>query len=119
MFCFNRFSTILTSRIYLKNLVGNIIWPKTVFNIGEKCVFCASYKVLMYLFIVLKIYINISTFMSVRPYGVGFSLPIPAIISQNVTNKSCLVCIKSEKYMYILGHPHTPEVQETRRGQAT
>ena len=23
---------------------------------------------------------------------------IPAVISQNVTNKSCLVCVKSEKY---------------------
>ena len=48
------------------------------------------------------IYITISTFTSVRPYGVvvgvgvtsrhTFKLPIPAVDSQNVSNKSCLAC---------------------------
>ena len=28
----------------------------------------------------------------------SFTLPIPAVVSQNVTNKSCLVCVKSKKY---------------------
>ena len=26
-----------------------------------------------------------------------FEFPIPEVISQNITNKSCLVCVKSEK----------------------
>ena len=53
------------------------------------------------------IYITISTFTPVRPYGVGvsvgvcpflFHFTIPEIGSQNVTNKTSLVCVKSEKY---------------------
>ena len=41
--------------------------------------------------------------MSVCPYGLlpsvlPFLLPIPAVISQKVKNKSCLACLKSEKY---------------------
>ena len=54
------------------------------------------------------IYITISTFTSVRPYGVGvgvtsrhtFKLPIPAVDSQNVSNKSYLACAQSEKYSF-------------------
>ena len=43
--------------------------------------------------------------MSVRPYAshpVGVPLPIPAVVSQNVTNLSCLACNKSEKYTFLL-----------------
>ena len=55
---------------------------------------------------VFVIYITISTFTSVRPYGVGvthshtFKLPIPAVNSQNVSNKSCLAYAQSEKYSF-------------------
>ena len=49
------------------------------------------------------IYITISTFKSVCPsaclsVGKTYEFPIPAVASQNVTNKSCFVCVMSEKY---------------------
>ena len=56
-----------------------------------------------------NIYITISTFTSVRPYGVvvvgvtsrhTLKLPIPAVDSQNVSNKSCLACVQSEQYSF-------------------
>ena len=52
----------------------------------------------------ITIYITISTFTSVRPYNARCPVPsyltIPAVTSQNVTNKSCLVCVKIEKYVF-------------------
>ena len=53
-----------------------------------------------------EIYRTISTFTSVHTYSVDgvplasrpVTLPIPAIISQNVTTKSCYLCVKREKY---------------------
>ena len=36
---------------------------------------------------------------SIRPC-VRKLAPIPAVVSQNVTNKSCLVCVMSEKYAF-------------------
>ena len=45
-----------------------------------------------------------------------FSFPfflMPAVISQNVSNESCLACAKSEKNCS-LGHPQTPWVYEAR-----
>ena len=35
---------------------------------------------------------------AVRRASVQKLAPIPAVVSENVTNKSCLVCDKSEKY---------------------
>ena len=49
-------------------------------------------------------YITILTFTFVRPYSAAsvqscpVILSIPVVVSQNVTNKSCLVRVKSEKY---------------------
>ena len=60
----------------------------------------------------------ISTFTSVRPYGVvrpsrhTFRLPIPAVVSQNVSNNSCLACVQSE--IFILVHHQTPRVHKVR-----
>ena len=53
------------------------------------------------------IYINISTFKFVRSYGVVTSfclvtLPIPAVVLQNVTNKIYLVGHESEKYDFLV-----------------
>ena len=57
-----------------------------------------------------KTYITILTFMSVPPYGVrrclvlSSTIPshftITAVGSQNITNKSCLVCVNSENYPF-------------------
>ena len=53
---------------------------------------------------------TISNFTPVLPYGirnhltvcpVSSNFTIPAVGSQNVTSKSCLVCVKSEKYAFI------------------
>ena len=43
-------------------------------------------------------------------------LPIPAVLSQNVTNKSCLVCTESEKYAFLVNL--RPLLGSMRRGQA-
>ena len=56
------------------------------------------------------IYITISTFTSVRLFDVivpsshitFFHTAIPAVVPQTVTNKSCLVCVKSEKYVLLV-----------------
>ena len=37
---------------------------------------------------------------SVRPPSVRKLTSIPAVVQQNVTNKSCLVCVISEKYTF-------------------
>ena len=31
-----------------------------------------------------------------------FEFPIPEVVAQNVTNKICLVCVKSEKYAFLV-----------------
>ena len=56
---------------------------------------------------ILEVYITISTFTSVRLSGVirpssrhTFRFPIPAVVSQNVSNNSCLACVQSEKYSF-------------------
>ena len=61
--------------------------------------------------------ITISTSMSISPFVFQFVFPvvqklilIPADVSQNVTNKSCLACELS-----ILGQPHSPRVHEARQ----
>ena len=79
--------------------------------------------------------ITISTFTYVRPYNCGrcpmpasrpvlshFTIPavthftIPAVRSKNVTNKSCLVCVMSEKYAsWIILRP---QWHQCRRGEA-
>ena len=41
---------------------------------------------------------------------------IPAIVSQNNTNKSCLVCVKSEKYAFWI--TLTPQLDRCCRGEA-
>ena len=50
--------------------------------------------------------LSICTVPSVHPSGSVCPVPsvqklasIPASVSQNVTNKSCLVCVKSKKYV--------------------
>ena len=56
-----------------------------------------------------SIYITISTFTSVRPSSVArhvtsrhtFDFQIPAVVSQSGINKSCLTCVKSEKYAFL------------------
>ena len=42
--------------------------------------------------------------------------PFPAVFSQNVTNKSCLVCVKSEKYAF--GVTLRPQLDHYHRGKA-
>ena len=65
------------------------------------------------------IYITISTFTFVRPYAVvpsrTVTLPIPAVKSQNFNIKSCLVCVKSEKYTYLVS---LILIGSTRQGEA-
>ena len=66
-----------------------------------------------------------STFVcpSVRPSMVPSVVPsrqkltsVPASVSQNVTNKSCLVCVKSEKYACWV--TLRPQWDHCRRGEA-
>ena len=55
-------------------------------------------------------YTTISTLMSVCPYTVVVVIlpsrpithPFPAIVSQAVIDKSCLVCVKGEKYAFLV-----------------
>ena len=42
--------------------------------------------------------------------------PIPAVVSENVTSKSCLVCDKSEKYAALV--TLRPQSEHCRRGKA-
>ena len=42
--------------------------------------------------------------------------PIPAVASQNGTNKSCLVCAMSEKYAFLV--TLRPQSDRCRQGQA-
>ena len=62
--------------------------------------------------------ITISTLMSVRPsLNVRYFPSLnPAVVSQNVTNKSCLVCDKSEKYAFWM--TVTPQLDHCCRGEA-
>ena len=57
------------------------------------------------------IYITISTFTSIRPSSEclsgTFTLPIPSFVLQNVIGKSCLVCVESEKYAFLVYHSQT------------
>ena len=46
----------------------------------------------------LHIYITISTLTSDHCSTLWRDTPMSAVVSQNDTNKSCLVCVKSEKY---------------------
>ena len=52
----------------------------------------------------IHIYITFSTFTSVCPLGVGvtFELQIPSVVLQSVTNKSCLICVKSKWYAFLV-----------------
>ena len=43
-------------------------------------------------------YFNFHVCLSFRCPCVRKLAPIPAVVSENVTNKSCLVCVMSEKY---------------------
>ena len=52
---------------------------------------------------------NLHVHLSVCPFVYSFLsvwklAPIPAVVSQNVTDKSCLVCFKNELCICILGH---------------
>ena len=42
--------------------------------------------------------------------------PIPAVVSENVTNKSCLVCVMSEKYAFLV--TLRPQSDHCCRGEA-
>ena len=60
---------------------------------------------------------QIQTFTSVRPSCVSIVFPsrpitilIPVVLSQNITNRSCLVCVKSEKHAFSWS-PSDPWVQ--------
>ena len=70
------------------------------------------------------IYITISTFTSFLPYSIVFRLAscpilshfmISEVRSQNVTNKSCLVCAKGKKYAFCVTLRFTGS---TRQGNA-
>ena len=37
-----------------------------------------------------------------RPVRPTFEFPIPAVVLQSVTNKSCLIFVKSEKYAFLV-----------------
>ena len=52
---------------------------------------------------------------SVRPC-VRKLTPIPAVVQQNVTNKSCFVCVMSEKYAFWV--TLRPQSDRCRRGEA-
>ena len=43
--------------------------------------------------------------------------PIPAVVSENVTNESCLVCVMSEKYAFWV--TLRPQSDRCRRGVYT
>ena len=63
-----------------------------LFGLGRHTTWCMKF---------VTIYINSSTFKSVHPYEVSPSCPVPpSVESQNVTNKSCLLFVKSEKYAF-------------------
>ena len=47
-------------------------------------------------------HVGLSFRVSVRRLCVRKLAPIPAVVSQNVTNKSCLVCVISEKYALLV-----------------
>ena len=47
-----------------------------------------------------------------------FEFQIPAGVWQSVFNKSWLVCVKSDRYVWIMGHPQTPLVYEVRKNWA-
>ena len=59
-----------------------------------------------------------STSLSVLPPrpSVQKLAPIPAVVLENVTNKSCLVCDKSEKYASWV--THRPQSDRCRQGEA-
>ena len=46
-------------------------------------------------------------------------LPIPAVVSKDITNTSCLVCVKNRKYTFLDTLRPLPGVQEVRRNRAT
>ena len=60
--------------------------------------------------------LSISLPSSVRLPCVRNLTPLPAVLSQNVTNKSFLVCVKSEKYAYWV--TLRPQQDLCRRGEA-
>ena len=54
-----------------------------------------------------SIYITILTFMSVCPYGIRHPGPhfwVSAIKLQDVSDKTCFICVKDEKYAFLSHH---------------
>ena len=74
------------------------------------------------------VFTTISTFTSICPLRIinnmavsscPVTLPISAVLSKNVNNKSCLICVKSEK-MCVLGHPQTSQCHKLKvKGMGT
>ena len=62
-----------------------------------------------------RLFVRSSVRSSVRSC-VQILYQFPAVISQNVTNKSCLVCVKSEKYAALV--TLRPQWDRCRRGEA-
>ena len=61
-------------------------------------------------------YFDFHVCLSFRPPSVRKLTSIPAVIQQNVTNKSCLVCVMSEKYAFWI--TLRPQSDRCRRGEA-
>ena len=62
-----------------------------------------------------QIYLTISTFTFVRPYAIPpgpITLPIPAVVSQDVTTKSCFLCVKSEKFAFLVTLRHLESTRQ-------
>ena len=53
---------------------------------------------LIFVFVHLNNYFRLHVCLYVRTSHLHF-FAIPAVVSQNVTNESCLACVKSEKYV--------------------
>ena len=72
------------------------------------------------LFETLNDYFRLHVCLFFRPFICHtLRFPIPAVVSQNVTNKSYFLCLESNKYICILGYLQTLWVYEARQSWAT
>ena len=81
-----------------------------------------EYLIDKYIYVYLNSYFDFPICLSIHPLSVLYPpsiqklTSIPASVSQNVTNKSCLVCVKSEKYASWV--TLRPQWHRCRRGEA-
>ena len=62
-----------------------------------------------------KVWGHASTFLS-GGWGVRKLILIPTVVQQNITNKSCLICVMSEKYAFWV--TLRPKSDRCRQGEA-